>query len=408
MSYNNASILWLTANNKYLAANAIFLLVLFSFALFFIYLFRNHGRVKLFILLLIYHTVLSIAYYFWQPWPPYDTGTYYRMAVAGSSIYDFFGVGGDWVSLILYPLVKYVHLSFFSGFMLFNVIGFAGLVFFYVAVKSLLGPHENAIKLLNIVVFFPGISFWTGPISKESVVFLGITMIMYALIKFNKRIIFFLFGSACVTLIRPQIYVVIILALLLSLVFLAKTSFRQKLILVPLLLVLMVPTYNLLLQRVKMNSINIESAQNYIEARGDNWGGGSGVNMQNYNQLFKVFTYLYRPLFFDAHSVTMVIASLENLFYLIISLQMCSFKFYRFIKKEKALLISFNLFFFLIGAILLSNSEANLGTAARHKIMLMPALLALFLVYRAQTQPLPVKQNHAATPFMTDSPEKMS
>ena len=403
---NNASILLLTSNNKYFAANVFFILVLFSCALFFIYLFRKQGKVKLLILLLVYHTVLSIAYYYWQPWPPYDTGFYYLQALSGASIYDFLRVGGAYVCLVLYPLVKYVHLSFFFGFMLFNVIGFIGLLFLYISMKSLLNDHEKAIRLLNIVVFFPGISFWTGPISKESIVFLGITMIMYTLIRFNRRIIYFLLGSALVTLIRPQIYVVIILALLLSLVFLARTSFLQKVILILLLLALMVPTYHLLLQRVEMNSITFEGAQQFIENRGENWGGGSGINMQNYNQVFKVFTYLYRPLFFDVHNVSMVIASCENLFYLLITLQMCSFKFISFVKNEKNLFISFNLLFLLIGAIMLANSEANLGTAVRHKIMLMPSLLALFLLYRAKLQPSSQEQNNLATPAHNGSLKK--
>jgi hypothetical protein len=227
------------------------------------------------------------------------------------------------------------------------------------------------------------------------------------LVKFNKRIIYFLLGTAFVVLIRPQIYVMIILALLLSLVFLAKTKILQKLILVPLLLVLIVPTYHLLQERTHLETINLETTQKFIEARGVDWGGGSGINIQNYNLAFKLFSYLYRPLFFDVHNFSMAIASFENLVYLIITLQMCSFKFLRFVKNEKSLFLSFNLLYFLIGAVLLSSTEGNLGTAERHKIMLMPALLALFLIYRAKTKPLPVRQNNLATPMITDSPEKV-
>jgi hypothetical protein len=401
-----ALIALLTANNKYFFANGTFLLVLSLFAFGVIYLLRKKGNLRLFVLLLLYHTGMSVSYYF-LAWPGFDTNIYYVGALSGSSVYDFFEVGGGWVSLILYPLIKYVHLSYFSGFMLFNVIGFIGLLFFYITLKELIQGHDRAVKLLNLVVFFPGLSYWTAPISKESIVFLGIMLIFYALIKLHQRIIYFALGSLPLALIRPHVFVMIILALLVAMLFLAKTKLIQKLIFIPLLFILMVPAYSLLLQRTQLETINVDTAEEFIEERGVNWGGGSGVDIQNYNSLFKLFTYLYRPLFVDIHNVPTALASCENLFYLIITWQMLSFKFIRFVRKEKNLFLSFNLLFFFIGAVLMSHTEGNLGTAMRHKVMIMPSLLALFLLYRAKTKPLPVKQNNFATPLITDSPEKV-
>jgi hypothetical protein len=401
-----ALIALLTANNKYFFANFTFLLVLFLFAFGVIYLLRKKGNPKISVLLLLYHTGMSVSYYF-LAWPGFDTNTYYVTALSGSSVYDFFEVGGGWVSLILYLPIRYIHLSYFSGFMLFNVIGFIGLLFFYITLKELIQGHDRAVKLLNLVVFFPGLSYWTAPISKESIVFLGIMLIFYALIKLHQRIIYFALGSLPLALIRPHVFVMIILALLVAMLFLAKTKLIQKLIFIPLLFILMVPAYSLLLQRTQLETINVDTAEEFIEERGVNWGGGSGVDIQNYNSLFKLFTYLYRPLFVDIHNVPTALASCENLFYLIITWQMLSFKFIRFVRKEKNLFLSFNLLFFFIGAVLMSHTEGNLGTAMRHKVMIMPSLLALFLLYRAKTKPLPVKQNNFATPLITDSPEKV-
>jgi hypothetical protein len=392
-----AGIALLTANNKYFFANFAFLVVLFLFAFWLIYLFRKEGNLKIFILLLLYHTWMSICYYFLQPWPPYDTAGYYMMALDGRSISDFSAVGKEYVSVVLYPLVKYMHLSFFSGFMLFNVIGFIGLLFFYITMKSLLNNNEKAVKLLNILIFLPGISYWTGPISKESIVFLGITMILYSLVNLGKRFIYFFLGLIFMALIRPHIFVMVIVSLLLSMLFLAKLNVIKKLVFIPLLLILLVPAHSLLLQQTKLKQVDLETAEEYIEERGVNWGGGSGVDIQNYNPVFKLFTYLYRPLFVDIRNVPTALASCENLFYLIISLQMLSFKFIKFVKNEKNLFLSFNLLFFFIGAILLSHTEGNLGTAVRHKIMIMPSLVALFLVYKAKTQPAAVAASKLAT-----------
>ncbi len=291
--------------------------------------------------------------------------------------------------------------------MLFNSIGFVGLVFFYIAMKGLIDGNKKAIKLLNIVIFLPGTSFWTSSISKESIIFLGVTLILYALININKRINYFILGSAPIILIRPHIYVAILSAILLSMVFLAKTKFSQKFILFIVLLIFLVPTYNMLLERTNLKTIDLEIAQSYVEERGVNWGGGSGIDIQNYNPLFKLFSFLYRPLFVDVRSTMMAVASLENLFYLIITLQMCSFKFIRFIRNEKNLFISFNVLYFILAAVMLSHTEGNLGTASRHKIMIMPSLLALSLWYRAKIKPMPVEQKNFEVSVMKDPLKKV-
>jgi len=224
MFSGNPIILMLTANNKYFALNFIFLLCLLFFALTLIYLFRKQGNGKILIYLLLYHTFMSLVYYFFQPWPPLDTAFYYSNALNSASMSSLMEVGGNYVSLMLYPLVKYLHISFFSGFMLFNFIGFLGLMFFYMALKGLINGHIKATKFLNIVIFLPGISFWTAPICKESPIFLGIMLVLYSLITINKRVHYFLLGSAPILLIRPYIYAAILLAILLSMLSLGKTK----------------------------------------------------------------------------------------------------------------------------------------------------------------------------------------
>src|SRR4030042_544299 len=100
MFSRNPTILLLTANNKYFALNFIFLLCLLFFALTIIYIFRKQGNMKLFIYLLLYHTVMSLMYYFGQSWPPLDTASYYIEAVLSANIFILMKVGGAYVSLI--------------------------------------------------------------------------------------------------------------------------------------------------------------------------------------------------------------------------------------------------------------------------------------------------------------------
>src|SRR5690606_40547964 len=47
---------------------------------------------------------------------------------------------------------------------------------------------------------------------------------------------------------------------------------------------------------------------------------GSAVDLGSYSWPMRMFTYLFRPLFFDAHNFTSFLASFENLIYLILSI----------------------------------------------------------------------------------------
>lgn len=48
---------------------------------------------------------------------------------------------------------------------------------------------------------------------------------------------------------------------------------------------------------------------------------GSGVDINSMSLGAKVFTFLYRPLFFDAHTILALYSSVENLIYVLLTLQ---------------------------------------------------------------------------------------
>ncbi len=54
-------------------------------------------------------------------------------------------------------------------------------------------------------VFLPGLSFWTSALGKDSLIFLGISMVVYAGINFRKRWLCALLGIALTFTIRPHI-----------------------------------------------------------------------------------------------------------------------------------------------------------------------------------------------------------
>lgn len=93
----------------------------------------------------------------------------------------------------------------------------------------------------------------------------------------------------------------------------------------------------------------------------------------------QMFTYLFRPLPFDAHSALALFTSIENTILLILFLYVLfknKFKLHAFVEgKHKWLLI-----YALLTCSMLAITTANLGIATRQKWMFMPILIYL-LVY---------------------------
>jgi hypothetical protein len=126
------------------------------------------------------------------------------------------------------------------------------------------------------------------------------------------------------------------------------------------------------LENTGTESLNIFESKK-IEYRAKELGKGkSGLDLENYSQGFKLFTFLFRPLFVDAPGIMGIISSFENVFILFLTIQF---------------LVNFPLFWsgstgfhkiaffvFLLSAISLAQISGNLGIAIRQKSQIFPLL----------------------------------
>jgi hypothetical protein len=103
----------------------------------------------------------------------------------------------------------------------------------------------------------------------------------------------------------------------------------------------------------------------------------SGVDITSYSLPMQVFTFLYRPLFFDAPGILGLIVSFENVFYLLFSLRMLSVKGFNYLITSN-FLVKTALFSFLTVTIALAQISGNLGLAIRQKSQVM--ILFLFVI----------------------------
>ena len=131
--------------------------------------------------------------------------------------------------------------------------------------------------------------------------------------------------------------------------------------------------------------INVESLDaTALSQRADNQASlltedsGSAVDVSSYPFPLKVVTYLYRPLFFDVHSVGSLISSFDNLFLLVLSFMAFKYKPFETFKSAPFVAKGF-LIFGILGTVAFSTSLGNLGIMIRMKNMFTPGILIYYL-----------------------------
>ena len=134
---------------------------------------------------------------------------------------------------------------------------------------------------------------------------------------------------------------------------------------------------------LEVDASNLES---YIETRqGYNQQGGGGVDISSMSLPMQMFTYMVRPLPFEAKSIPQLLAALDNM--LILYLLFIGMKA-RLSVKNLQLTGNRVFMWWYVGIcwVLLSMTTANLGIAVRQKWMFAPILIFLFISIIAAVQ----------------------
>ncbi|MDK2062603.1 hypothetical protein ACOTVP_05680 [Aliarcobacter butzleri] len=138
------------------------------------------------------------------------------------------------------------------------------------------------------------------------------------------------------------------------------------------------------LDKLQLDISSVDSVVNYIEKRHSyNQDGGGGIDISTMTLLEQLFTYVFRPLPFEAHSLFDLAASIENLFLLGLFLFFVKPYFNHCINPlfDKNLIFIYS--FVIITSIYLAMTTANLGISVRQKWMFMLFLIYILFLYIA-------------------------
>lgn len=350
---------------------------LISFIILFILKYKHKLNMTLVVSLFIYHALFCFVYYYYVSNYGGDALIYYRDAASSDLFFLEHPVGTDFIITLAYPLVQVFQMNFFTVGFFFSLFGFFGLILFYMTVKENIGKS----KLFTLILFIPGLSFWTSFLGKDSLAFFSIALITYGLSKLEKRKLLIIIGLLLLFFIRPHIaFLIVFVGSFIILTSSKSVSLSTKLFLSVGGFTFLVLASGFVIEYVKMDSLSMESVNSYVDKRESYNKGGSGLELNSYNPAMKMFTYLLRPLFFDSSGLLSLVVSAENLFYLILFTFMLQKKFLKYILKAP-LVIKFNFYYAISTLIVLSATTPNLGIAIRQKTMFIVNLSMVVLFY---------------------------
>ena len=291
----------------------------------------------------------------------------------------------------------YFYFNIYSMTFLFSFIGNIGTLALASNIKTFTQNNRGLLKILcESVIFFPTLNIWSSAIGKDAITFACINLIIYALINIRSRIIILFISAIVFSAVRPFLGIVIFFSLTIAILIKANLSSFNKLFVGILSFggLALLNYLQLNFKKYNFNGLNIFDIDFDAIALGFEYYsdvtsvGNNAIELGEMPFPLKMFSFMFRPLFFDVSSFYALIMSFENLILFLIFSYLV-IEFFKYIIKKTFNLSSLSLFlsiflsiYLAICWILYSFTIANLGTANRYKIMFLPALISLSLIIK--------------------------
>ena len=266
-------------------------------------------------------------------------------------------------------------------FLIYNILGSVGLLAFYASLKEVLASNvDSGRRLMLFVVLLPSVSFWSSAIGKDSISFMAVGLSLWASLSLPRRLPVFVVAFFFMLLVRPHISGIMLIALSLTYIFDFRGSLMQRLVFSFFGLLAAFFSVSYAVNYAGLSGISVGELSQYIDDRqAHNMTGGGGIDISSMSLPYQLFTYLFRPLPFEAKSITQLIASFDNFLILVLFV----FGVVSLIKGRSfagmagwIYMLSYSIGCWVVLAI----TTANLGIAVRQKWMFLPMMIVLLIV----------------------------
>jgi hypothetical protein len=334
-----------------------------------------------------YHLLFLGVYYVYTIFNRSDSIAYFDKVDLGSqNWFDYFGTSTTFIDFLSYPFINFLGFNYEMMMVLFAWMGYLGFVYAYLFFRENIPVKITVFKrfdLLTLILFFPNMHFWTASLGKGAPIFLGLMLFAYAIKDPKSRIVTLILGSILIYYIRPHVFLFVAVGTVLGYMSgKEKISFGKKLF----IYIVMIGGLWLVQDQI-LGVVGLEGSEDLVEGFEDfsaerseslSSSAGSGVDMASYPLPLKLFTFWFRPLFFDAPGILGLITSVENLMYLLLFVKILKKDFITFIKNS-TVVVKMSLVIFFLSSFAMTFVMSNLGIIMRQKSMVM--YFAFFVIY---------------------------
>lgn len=329
--------------------------------------------------LFIVHALMTAIYMLYAALTTSDSIAYFNKSAGVTSWLSLWGTGTTFIHFFAWPFTGLFGLSYYATMIIFSFFGFMAIMLFYITAREnvKLEPVWMNLTAIELVFLLPNTHFWSSSLGKGSVIMFGLALFTYGLSRFNRRFIPLVVGGLITFMVRPHILFTAILSVMLGVV-LTSSGIKPFLRWFIFILAAVVFIYisEDVLKFTETESLDITSSSTLSHRAAELSKATTGVNIQDYGLFMRMFTFWFRPLFFDGLGILGITVSFENLLYL--------YMFFMVIRQGILTWKDWNgwfricLFFFLFGSFALAQVTGNLGIAMRQKAQLMPFF---FIIY---------------------------
>lgn len=331
------------------------------------------------VLLYVWHTLWCLVYLWYVLNDGGDSLMYYRSSLEGS--FSFLQVGTHAVIALTSVFTGLLGLSLLGVFLVFNIFGYIGLLGFAGALKAVTLRKSRQLRLLAlIIIMLPSVSFWSSAIGKDAISFMAMGLALWAAIDLKNRGLLMTFAVLAMLFVRPHMAGMMVMGLSASFTLQAQVPLARRFFLALFSVCAAVVIIPFGLQYAGVGDYtDVEVVISYVETRqGYNQQGGGGVDISSMSLPMQLFTYLFRPILFEARSVFQLAAAIDNLILLFLFL----YGGVAIWKGRSSPVQDARIFLWvyaLVAWVVLAMTSANLGIAMRQKWMFAPILIYLLL-----------------------------
>lgn len=325
--------------------------------------------------LYLWHTLFSFLYWYSSLTGVTDATGYFKRTFKVPFDVDF-SPGTRFIDSITYIIKSSLDANYLNTTLIFNIIGALGLVSLYLSLNRYL-------KVLpwywGTILFLPSLSYWSSAVGKDALSFLSICTLLYAVTTARKKIPLYLIAVLLMMMVRPHVGFMMVASYIFYFIIHSKIPLILKFLTLPILAGGTFALLNFATEYVGLDEASVSAVSEFYDNRqGINNHGGGGIDTSSMSLPLKIFSYMFRPLPFEANSVITLIASIENSILLLLFIYL----FYSSRSRLKLLIIDKRLWlttYIVLASIMLSYGLSNLGIAARQKWMFMPILVYLLI-----------------------------